>query len=140
MMLIRGIIRTFKCHIEKGSTQEELREDSPVLPWLVCGTRRQHLQKWKQGHHQQYQWGSVARSPTSWDKHQTLHCRENAFQQKLKRAALLWPSPEGVDGYREQTMKTRALNKFIWATSWKCQSRGMCSNGQEHQTFQGEPH
>ena len=34
MMLIRGIIGTIKCHFE-SSTQEELRDDSPILPWLV---------------------------------------------------------------------------------------------------------
>ena len=34
VMLLRGVIRTIKCHV--GScTQEELREDSPILPWLV---------------------------------------------------------------------------------------------------------
>ena len=32
VMLIRGIIRTIKCHIE-SRTQEPL--DSPVMPWLV---------------------------------------------------------------------------------------------------------
>ena len=31
-MLPRGIIRTIKCHIE-SSTQEVLREDTPVMPW-----------------------------------------------------------------------------------------------------------
>ena len=39
--LLRGIIRTSKCNIE-SSTQEELREDSQILPWLV-GTRRWYL-------------------------------------------------------------------------------------------------
>ena len=33
-MLLRGVIRTIKCHVE-SCTQEELREDSPILPWLV---------------------------------------------------------------------------------------------------------
>ena len=32
--LLRGIIRTVKCHIE-GRTQEPLNDDSPVMPWLV---------------------------------------------------------------------------------------------------------
>ena len=34
VMLLRGVIRTIKCHVE-SCTQEELREDSPILPWLV---------------------------------------------------------------------------------------------------------
>ena len=34
VMLIRGIIRTIKCHIE-SKTQESLSDDSPVMPWLV---------------------------------------------------------------------------------------------------------
>ena len=34
VMLIRGIIRTIKCHIERR-TQEPLSDDSPVMPWLV---------------------------------------------------------------------------------------------------------
>ena len=34
VMLLRGIIRTIKCHIER-STQEPLSDESPVLPWLV---------------------------------------------------------------------------------------------------------
>ena len=33
-MLLRGNIRTIKCHIE-SSTQEPLSDDSPVVPWLV---------------------------------------------------------------------------------------------------------
>ena len=33
VMLIRGIIRTIKCHIE-SRTQEPLSDDSPVMPWL----------------------------------------------------------------------------------------------------------
>ena len=33
-MLLRGVIRTIRCHV-KSCTQEELREDSPILPWLV---------------------------------------------------------------------------------------------------------
>ena len=32
--LLRGIIGTIKCHVE-SFTQEELREDFPILPWLV---------------------------------------------------------------------------------------------------------
>ena len=54
VMLLRGIIRTIKCHIE-SSTQEPLSDESPVLLWLVerarcilscCQkvvTRRRHL-------------------------------------------------------------------------------------------------
>ena len=34
VMLIRGIIRTIKCHIE-SRTQEPLGDGSPVMPWLV---------------------------------------------------------------------------------------------------------
>ena len=34
LMLLRFVIRTIKCHVE-SCTQEELREDSPILPWLV---------------------------------------------------------------------------------------------------------
>ena len=34
VMLLRGIIRTFKCHIE-SKTQEPLIDDSPVIGWLV---------------------------------------------------------------------------------------------------------
>ena len=34
VMLIRGIIRTIKCHIG-SSTQERLSEESLILPWLV---------------------------------------------------------------------------------------------------------
>ena len=34
VMLLRGVIRPIKCHVE-SCTQEELREDSPILPWLV---------------------------------------------------------------------------------------------------------
>ena len=38
VMLLRGVIRTIKCHVE-SCTQEELREDSQILPWLVEHTR-----------------------------------------------------------------------------------------------------
>ena len=34
VMLLRGIIRTTKCHIA-SRTQEPLSDDSPVIPWLV---------------------------------------------------------------------------------------------------------
>ena len=34
VMLLRGVIRTIKCHVE-SCTQGELREDSPILPCLV---------------------------------------------------------------------------------------------------------
>ena len=33
-MLLRGVIRTIKCHVE-SCTQKGLREDSSILPWLV---------------------------------------------------------------------------------------------------------
>ena len=34
VMMLRGIIRTTKCHIE-SSTQEPTSDKSPVLPWLM---------------------------------------------------------------------------------------------------------
>ena len=34
MTMLRGVIRTIKCHVET-CTQEELRGDSPILPWWV---------------------------------------------------------------------------------------------------------
>ena len=34
VMLLRGIIRTIKCHIE-SRTHESLGDESPVIPWLV---------------------------------------------------------------------------------------------------------
>ena len=34
VLLLRGVIRTIKCHVE-SCTHEELWEDSPILPWLV---------------------------------------------------------------------------------------------------------
>ena len=34
VMLFCGVTRTIKCHVE-SCTQEELREDSPILPWSV---------------------------------------------------------------------------------------------------------
>ena len=34
VMLLRGVIRTIKCHVE-SCTPAELREDSPILPLLV---------------------------------------------------------------------------------------------------------
>ena len=33
VMLLRGVIRTIQCHVE--SCTQELREDSPILPWTV---------------------------------------------------------------------------------------------------------
>ena len=33
-MLLRGVIRTIKCHMER-CTQEGLREYSPIFQWLV---------------------------------------------------------------------------------------------------------
>ena len=38
VMLLRGIIRKIKCHIE-SRTQEPLSDDSPVMPWLVDDAR-----------------------------------------------------------------------------------------------------
>ena len=35
VMLLCSVIKTIKCHAE-SRTQEELREDSLVLPWLVA--------------------------------------------------------------------------------------------------------
>ena len=34
VMLLRGVITAIECHVE-SCTQEELREASPILPWLV---------------------------------------------------------------------------------------------------------
>ena len=34
VMLLRGVISTISCHVEI-CTQEELQENSPILPWLV---------------------------------------------------------------------------------------------------------
>ena len=34
VMLLRGVIRTITCHVE-SCTQEELRFDPPILPWLA---------------------------------------------------------------------------------------------------------
>ena len=34
VMLIRGVVRTIKCHIE-SKTQESLSDDSPVMPWYL---------------------------------------------------------------------------------------------------------
>ena len=34
VMLLRGVIRSIKCFVE-GCTQKEIREDSPILSWLV---------------------------------------------------------------------------------------------------------
>ena len=50
VMMLRGVIRTFKCHWE-SCTQKELREDSPVLPWLVehAGSILSRCQKGRDG-------------------------------------------------------------------------------------------
>ena len=49
-MLLRGVIRTVKCHVE-SCTQEELREDCPILPWLVerAGSILSRCQKCRDG-------------------------------------------------------------------------------------------
>ena len=49
-MLLRGVIRTIKCHVE-SCTQEELQEDSPTLPWLVehAGSILSRCQKARDG-------------------------------------------------------------------------------------------
>ena len=56
VMLLRGVISTIKCHVE-SCTQEELREDSPILPWLVehAGSILSRCQKGRDG------WTSFAR-------------------------------------------------------------------------------
>ena len=41
VMLLRGVIRSIKCHVE-SCTQEELREDSPIFP-VVGGTCGEHF-------------------------------------------------------------------------------------------------
>ena len=50
VMLMRGVIRTIKCHVE-SCTQEELWEDSPTLPWLVehAGCMLSRCQKGRDG-------------------------------------------------------------------------------------------
>ena len=50
VMLLRGVIRTIKCHVD-SCTQEELREDSPILPWLVghAGSILSRCQKGRDG-------------------------------------------------------------------------------------------
>ena len=50
VILIRGIIRTFTCHIE-SSTQEPLYDESLVLPWLVehAGCTLSRCQKGRDG-------------------------------------------------------------------------------------------
>ena len=50
LMLLRGVIRTTKCHVE-SCTQEEPREDSPILPWLVehAGSILSRCQKGRDG-------------------------------------------------------------------------------------------
>ena len=49
-MLLRGVIRTMKCYVE-SCTQEDLREDSLNLPWLVehAGSILQRGQKGRDG-------------------------------------------------------------------------------------------
>ena len=49
-MLFRGVIRTTKCHV-KNYTQDELREDSPFLTWLVehAGSILSRCQKGRDG-------------------------------------------------------------------------------------------
>ena len=50
VMLFRGVIRTIECHVE-SCTREELREDSPILPWLVehAGSILSRCQKGRDG-------------------------------------------------------------------------------------------
>ena len=50
VMLMRGVIRTIKCYVE-SCTQEELWEDSPILPWLVehAGSMLSRCQKGRDG-------------------------------------------------------------------------------------------
>ena len=50
VMLMRGVIRTIKCHVE-SCTQEELWEDSPILPRLVehAGSMLSRCQKGRDG-------------------------------------------------------------------------------------------
>ena len=49
-MLLCGVIRTIKCHVE-SCTQEELRGDSPILPWFVehAGSILSRCQKGRDG-------------------------------------------------------------------------------------------
>ena len=50
VMLLRGVIRPIKCHVE-SCTQEELREDFPILSWLVehAGSMLSRCQKGRDG-------------------------------------------------------------------------------------------
>ena len=50
VILLRGAIRTIKCHVE-SCTQEELWKDSPILPWLVehAGCMLSRCQKGRDG-------------------------------------------------------------------------------------------
>ena len=50
VLLLRGVIRTIKCHVE-SCTQEELWKDSPILPWLVehAGSMLSRCQKDRDG-------------------------------------------------------------------------------------------
>ena len=50
IMLLRGIIRTVKCHTE-SRTQEPLSDEEPVLPWLVehAGCNLSRRQKGREG-------------------------------------------------------------------------------------------
>ena len=50
VILLRGVIRTINCHVE-SCTREELREDSPILPWLVehAGSILSRCQKGRDG-------------------------------------------------------------------------------------------
>ena len=50
VMWLCGVIRTIKCHVE-SCTQEELREDSPILPRLVghAGSILSRCQKGRDG-------------------------------------------------------------------------------------------
>ena len=47
-----------------------------------------------------------------------------------KSAPVAVTTQEGIDGYHEKAMR-------IAATSWSCQSRVMCSNGQDNLTSRG---
>ena len=67
VMLIRGIIRTIKCHIE-SSTQEPLSDESLILPWLV-----EHvgciLSRCRQGRD-----GKTSFEKAAWQEADTINC------------------------------------------------------------------
>ena len=79
VMLMRGVIRTIKCHVE-SCTQEELWEDSPTLPWLVehAGCMLSRCQKGRDGRTPK---DCIARSPHKSLCHSERRCWRDQFPQ-----------------------------------------------------------